>query len=441
MNIELKKKILSEIKPSSKDNIKNKNNVNKFIKKLEISKKKLNIDCKFKIGGSFGKNTYLKGSSDVDIFCMFNKSKYKDEEISGLLKNILDNGKINFKKQKGSRDYYSGKVGLIKKQFEFEIIPVLEIKNANDAKNTTDISPIHVDFLKKEIKKNKSLNDEIRLTKQFLKAKKIYGAESYIHGFSGHSIDILIAKYKSLDNFLKNAKKWNEITFIDINKKYKSKADAIKEFNEDKISNLILVDPIIKNRNAARALSQKNYNKFIEIAKSTTNLVYEDFKIVNENKKQILANIKEYSKKNKLKVIKYEFKITNKIDSEDIIGSKLLRLNNKLKNFFEEYQFKIEKKEFKIDIKNNFCIFAFYIKDFENKTKKEIIGPKEDMKEEITKFLKNKKEHKIVNGRIVAYEERKIKDIRKIANLSKIDLEKFLGKNLSFIQKLKITFE
>ena len=44
----------------------------------------------------FGKGTFIKTTSDVDIFCIFNKS-HKDDDLSKLLQKILSHSKINYK--------------------------------------------------------------------------------------------------------------------------------------------------------------------------------------------------------------------------------------------------------------------------------------------------------------------------------------------------------
>ena len=61
MNIKLKSTILKKIKASSSEHKKFQETVNKFVRKLKRSAKKNNFKCNFFVGGSFGKNTYIKG--------------------------------------------------------------------------------------------------------------------------------------------------------------------------------------------------------------------------------------------------------------------------------------------------------------------------------------------------------------------------------------------
>ena len=83
------------------------------------------------MGGSFGKNTYLLENFDVDIFCRFNPTKYEDKELSKNLKKIIDNLKLKYRIEKGSRDYYKVDIKEGKLEIIFELIPIYKwtIKN------------------------------------------------------------------------------------------------------------------------------------------------------------------------------------------------------------------------------------------------------------------------------------------------------------------------
>src|SRR3990167_7967472 len=53
-------------------------------------------------------------------------------------------------------------------------------KHAKEAKNMTDVSLLHVGWVKKRL--NKKLADQVRLAKKFFRAQKVYGAETFIRG-------------------------------------------------------------------------------------------------------------------------------------------------------------------------------------------------------------------------------------------------------------------
>lgn len=432
----LRTKILNQIKPGFDEHKDMEKSVKRFISRLKRSAKKLDIDCSFFIGGSFGKFTYLKGKSDVDIFVRFDLS-YLDNSLSELLEKILIESKFKYKKQKGSRDYFSISVYRRGKKIIFEVVPTRRISKISQMLNSTDISFMHVDFLKKKQIENPNLADEIRLAKQFFKAKSLYGAESYINGFSGHCIDILITYYQSLENLLKAAKSWTEQTFIDINNFYDNLEDALLKIESDKLSNLILIDPIVKERNAARALSNQKYGEFILLANNFTDFKESDFQINPININEIFNEVKDFAKNNNLTLLSYKLKFTTKNDSEDIVGSKLLKLSKKLEKYFLDYDFKIFLSEFFINIKDGVVLFVYFFEKVDLPNIKKIIGPKVYMKDATVNFLKTRFDYFIEDSRVCVYDKRVIVNLKDISKLDIIQMQKILGKDISFVKSIK----
>lgn len=222
-----------------------------FMSRLNRELKKNNIKADAMLGGSAAKGTIVKGDFDCDIFVRFDYS-YMDKDISALLKKALSRFS-GVQRVHGSRDYFQ----LEHKSLDYEIVPVLHITRAKDAQNVTDMSPMHVEWILSRLKKNPRIRDEIIAAKMFCKANGIYGAESYIGGFSGHVLDILVAYYGSLLKLIENAVSWNRYKVIDI-----EGYNTFDELNRSKISPLIVIDPVDKNRNAAAALTMEKFRLF-----------------------------------------------------------------------------------------------------------------------------------------------------------------------------------
>src|SRR3989344_2249802 len=119
-----------------------------ILKKASDIIKKINSglkDAKAMLGGSGAKCTWLK-TFDADIFVKFNYNKFKDKstQLSDFLGAFLKKH-YKIRRLHGSRDYFQIKDG----KFTFEIVPILDIKKAEQAKNITDVSPLHSDFVLK----------------------------------------------------------------------------------------------------------------------------------------------------------------------------------------------------------------------------------------------------------------------------------------------------
>lgn len=436
MDKALRDNILSKIKPNLVEQEALEGIVKRFITRLRRSSKRLNYNCSFFVGGSFGKGTYLKGTSDIDIFCRFDLS-YLDSNLSDYLKKILDEAKIKYKKQKGSRDYYSCRYVSKGVSVIFELIPNRNVSNVSEILNSTDVSPFHVTFLKSKIQENPQLQDEIRLTKQYFKANGLYGAESYINGFSGHSIDILIIYYGSLKELIKAGRSWVEEVFIDVNNFYANKNEGIKNIGSDKVSNLILIDPIIKERNAAKALGNDKFCEFVLLCNRFSEFKLENFEVFKPDVKLVQVEAKEFAKKNNLKPLIYKFKFEIKDESEDIVGSKLLKLNKKLKNYFEASEFDIFLNDFFIDIKKGYCLMIFLFEKINMPKVKKVVGPKVFMVDAAKSFLKNRSYYFIEDSKICVYETRVVQKLPLASNLDLEYFTKLLGKDISFVKYIR----
>jgi len=233
-----------------------------FVSLLKSELKKKRIDAEVFVGGSFGKGTLTRSEGyDVDVFVRFDR-KHKDlsKLLAKALKGFEKKVKLKVKKVHGSRDYYKfGGGGL-----EFEVVPVLRIKKIKEAENVTDHSYFHVNYVRRNAKNLR----EISLAKKFCKAQGVYGAESYIQGFSGYALECLIIYYGSFERMIRSLVKARaEKLIIDPKKYYKRKKDVLVELNESKLNSpIILIDPTWKDRNVLAALSAETFRKFQKAA-------------------------------------------------------------------------------------------------------------------------------------------------------------------------------
>lgn len=379
--------VLKEIQPDRNYEKEIFSKLNFIIKKINKNQKNI----KAVLGGSGAKGTWLK-TFDADIFVLFNYNKFKDksEKLSDILEKNLKNRFKNVTRLHGSRDYFQIKQG----NFTFEIVPILKIKKAGQAKNITDVSPLHSNW----VKRHKKLVNEMKLTKQFCQAQNIYGAESYIRGFSGYVCEILTVYYGSFLNLIKNAAKWNGKVVIDVEKYYKGK-DVFKLVNTSKlVSPLIVIDPVQKDRNAAAALSIGKFEAFKKAAREFLKRPSKEFFI---KKSLSLLFLKEKTKNNELITLKVK-PLAGKID---IVGSKLSKIYEFLKEQLRSHDFKIIKADWEWDKKN--ATFFYFLLDKKPLPKfAEIEGPPIKLKGHIANFKKMHKKTFARNGRIFALEKR-----------------------------------
>jgi tRNA CCA-adding enzyme len=316
------KEILEKAKPSEEDLNEINKNVKSFCMHINANLKKYKINAEIFVGGSFAKGTVIKkGKYDVDIFVRYDK-KYKNEELSSLTEKLIGNFR-NTLIIHGSRDYFRVNYS---DNFFIELIPVRKITHPKDYENITDLSYLHVKYINKKIKEKKML-DEIKIAKAFCYANGVYGAESYIHGFSGYSLELLIYHYKGFEKFIRAmAKVGKNKLIIDIEKQFKKKKDVLMNLNSSKLNSpIILIDPTYKHRNVLAALSQETFEKF---QKSCREFLKNPSTKHFEIKKTDIEKLKQESTKKGNEFI--QIKATTSKPEGDVAGSKLLKFYNHL---------------------------------------------------------------------------------------------------------------
>lgn len=378
------KEVLEEVKPTAKEEGVILAKVNAFVKKINSGLKR----AKAELYGSGAKGTWLKGGFDADVFVKFDYNQFVDKsgELSEFLGKHLRKKFKNPIRMHGSRDYFRIK----QDGFVFEVIPILDIKKAEQARNITDISPLHAKWVKSKV--NKKLVDDIRLAKAFLKANNLYGAESYIRGFSGYVIEILVIFYRGFNNFLKAALKWKDKEVVDIKKYHKNPFMALNKSKLD--SPIIVIDPVDKTRNAAAALSYEKVDVLKGVAKQFLKKPSKKFFEKEEISEEVL---KKKSKGKGLIIID----ITAMTGKEDVVGAKIMKSYEFILMRLKEKEFGIIKSGWEWNKGKKAMIWLIMSKKGLD-LYKEHPGPSLKSKEHCQRFKKQHKKTYTKKGRLWA---------------------------------------
>lgn len=343
-------------------------------------------------GGSFAKGTLIKkGKYDIDLFIRFGR-EYYNKDVSYLTESLLKNFS-NLEKVHGSRDYFRLNVS---KKLVSEIIPTLKISKPSDAVNVTDLSYTHVRYIKNK-EKSKEILEDIKLAKAFCHGTRTYGAESYISGFSGYSLELLIYYYGSFVKFLRNlSKDRDEKLIIDMEKHYRTKKEILLDINASKLNApVILIDPTYKERNALAALSEETFTRFKKEAKAFLEEPSKDF---FEERRFDPQKFKSQANKSGHSFLLLGLK-TEKQEG-NVAGSKMLKFHKYLMREISKH-FELKKEDFEYDghKASNSILIA--------KPKEKIVfkGPSETDKENLKKFKSKHSKVFFENERAYAEEE------------------------------------
>jgi tRNA nucleotidyltransferase (CCA-adding enzyme) len=381
------KKAIKSIKPKHESF----KEADETIAKINALLKKSNIKAVCMAGGSYAKGTILKNDFDIDLFVRFDYN-YKDKDISALLEKALNPLKPT--RIHGSRNYFQ----LKRKNLLFEIIPVLKIDDYKQAVNVTDMSPLHVGYARKHFEKKPGLTDQVRLAKQFCKSIGVYGAESYIHGFSGHVVDMLVIYYGSFEQFLMQASVWGSRVIIDLEKHLKN---PLAQLNKAKTqSPLIIVDPVQPDRNAAAAVSKEKFDILKKKAREFLHSPSPDFFVIKKiDIKAVKASAKDGN--NWLLMLKAKPLEGN----EDVVGTKVLKCFEHLEKHLRKNDFNILEAGWEFDPDKS---LLYYIIKKENLSDKiTLCGPPVKEKKDAERFRQKHKKIIEKNNRLYAEEKRK----------------------------------
>jgi tRNA nucleotidyltransferase (CCA-adding enzyme) len=360
-------------------------------KTKEIISRLKKAGLKAEIGGSLAKQTIIKKPhQDIDLFITLEKDKISKFE------SLVKKTKLKFETIHGSRDY----IRMNSDGITFELIPVMKFKKPQDAENVTDFSLIHVKYIKNKISKNKKLADEIKLAKAFCYAQECYGAESYIGGFSGYALEVLICYYGSFMKFLKQSQ---TDKIIDPEKQFKNKNEITRELNQSKLqSPIILIDPTYKYRNVCAGLTNEIFQKFLSVSQAFLKNPSEEF---FKKKEFHVDEFTEKAKKENLSVYRLDIKTDRQ--EGDIAGTKMKKFMRFLIAELKRKQQEVLYQHF--DYKEGQESQALLA--IKEKPEIEIIGPKTDMKEAIAQFKKVRKTIYNSKGFVCAKEKVSINDI------------------------------
>ena len=206
-------------------------------------------------GGSFAKDTWLRGDADVDIFVKFDRSM--DEERFERVG--VELGMSSLEKH-GAHLRYSDHpyVEAFVKGIRINVVPCYDVEKGK-WKSAADRSPFHTQYVAGAFDTQKKAH--ARLLKKFLKSAGIYGAEISTGGFSGYVSEVLIAKYGSLEKVLAAASEFTRGQVIAVNDYDR---DVVKGFS----SPLVIIDPVDPRRNLGTAISPECAGRFILAARA-----------------------------------------------------------------------------------------------------------------------------------------------------------------------------
>ena len=396
------------------------------------------------VGGSYAKGTLVTSTLyDIDVFIRCHGEMNElIQRLHSILRELCMQHHLSFEHVHGSREYFrimysienftaysqlpvkfsNGQLprkedishAIVHKNIVFEIVPVAAIKKGSEYKNITDLSYAHVGYVRKELRKHKNLMHEIGLAKLFCRAQRVYGAESYVQGFSGYALECLVISYGSFLGFLRALVRAKEQVILDPAKKYKHKREIMLSMNESKLkSPIVLVDPTWKERNVLAALSEETFRRFQKAAQVFLKKPSMKFFMKQEILEEDLLT---RARKKKAELLTLHLETTKQ--PGDIAGTKLKKFADVLARYFAPH-FRVVEREF-VYVGGHLAR-AYY---FVTPTRGVLIrGPPLSMKEHARRF-KREHPHAIIKGGVMFATPLRIPSAREFLKMLLVRYEK-----------------
>ncbi|MBU7022990.1 MAG: CCA tRNA nucleotidyltransferase [Theionarchaea archaeon] len=198
------------------------------------------LDAHVSLQGSMAKDTWISGDKNIDMFLIFSHD-YSEKELKtyGLEIGVLGEYEIAYAEHPYVRNFVKG--------YEVDVVPAYQFREG--IRSSVDRTPLHTEYVRNNLKDK----DQVRLLKKFTRSIGVYGSDLKVQGLSGYLCELLVIKYETFDQVLKNVSTLRPGACLWL------ETPPSKEFIEP----LIFVDPVDPERNVAAVVSLENLTRLV----------------------------------------------------------------------------------------------------------------------------------------------------------------------------------
>ncbi len=336
------------------------------------------VNVEFRFSGSYAKGTWIKNESDIDIFAIFNS----EEEMKTLSFLVPKNFIPTF----GTRKYFKGLFNGIK----IEVVPVLRFSDVNSVENSIDLSVLHANYINSSL--SSSQKKDVIILKAFCKANNCYGSETYMHGFSGYSLEVMIKEFGGFTGLMKAVNSWKLPVVI-------GKVSDKSSFP------IFLMDPTNPKRNICASVNEENLSKFVLSIKRFYLSPSFDFFVKKSIREKVLKEVK--ARHTKLFVF-----TTKIIEPRDVFLSKYVKNLDKLIKELKAEDIEIYSVD--VDYTERGADLFLQIKNVPKTKTKAVCGPEVFSDTEILKNFIKAHNGVFITGKHICYDKQyNVKDFNK----------------------------
>ncbi|MFO8133672.1 MAG: CCA tRNA nucleotidyltransferase [Thermoplasmatota archaeon] len=241
--------VLDKIVPTSAERQELQEAVDRLTGELRHAAAERDVDLSVLLVGSIAKDTYLRGALYIDLFLLFPSDTEREQMKQRALDigtAVLSDWDIQYAEHPYVRGRYQG--------YDVDVVPCYRVDDAGRLQSAVDRTPFHTRYVQEHL--GEEQKDEVRLLKQFMQGVGCYSAEERVRGFAGYLAELLVIRYGSFMEVLRQAPSWEDGTALWLS------SQPAASFPEP----FVFVDPVDPSRNVAAAVSEEKRRLFIRAA-------------------------------------------------------------------------------------------------------------------------------------------------------------------------------
>lgn len=195
--------------------------------------------------GSTGRETWLRGDRDIDVFVRFPTTLDREslrEYGLAVGHRVLPDGRLEY----AEHPYVTGEVS----GYSIDLVPCFGVESAADIRSAVDRTPFHAEYISDRLARE--LATDVRVLKRFCETIGIYGSDLRTRGFSGYLSELLVLEYGGFIEVVEAAAEWRPPVILD------PENHAAAEFDDP----LVVIDPTDPQRNVAAVVTTENVARF-----------------------------------------------------------------------------------------------------------------------------------------------------------------------------------
>lgn len=244
--------MLARLRPTAEERERVEGAVRRLEEAVDAEAAGQGIEAKASVQGSLAKDTWLAGSTDLDLFLLMDPATPAEamgERTRAIGEVVLQDARQRYAQHPYLLGTFEG--------LQVDLVPAYRIDDPSQPASAVDRTPFHTAWVNEHL--DAGQKDQVRLLKRWMKGTGTYGAETAIGGFSGYLCEVLVAQFGSFDGV---------VAWLAGDAQPRRFTPGDDRLPADQPSPLLIADPVDPTRNVAAAVTETTLARGTEAAQA-----------------------------------------------------------------------------------------------------------------------------------------------------------------------------